>query len=138
VVKARAHDGLVLFRDCAGLLQSPTAPFLDALDRMTVPVLFACTSSIEVAGRVRRRAHVVVEIDETTVTERAVTWKAHLRDAYVAALPAELELAVDELGADYKLTKTQIARAVSMLRQQSPIPPGRAQLRQACERQMHP
>jgi replication-associated recombination protein RarA len=141
VAKARAHDAFVLFRDCPGLLQSPSSAFLDALDRMEVPVLFACATGVEVSGRVRRRAHVVVQIEETTETEREETWKAAMREAYAAAPAApaaDVELLLGEISAEFKLTKTQIARAVAMLRQQSPAPPGRVQLRQACERQLHP
>lgn len=138
VAKARAHDAFVLFRDCPGLLQSPTPAFLDALDRMEVPVLFASASGIEVAGRVRRRAHVVVEIEQTTAAEREATWKAAVHEAYAGPPAADLEALLAEIGAEFVLTKTQIARAVGMLRQQSGTPPGRVQLRQACERQMNP
>lgn len=138
VAKVRLHDALVLFRGCPELAQSPSQAFLDALDRMDVPVMFACPSGIEVTDRLRRRMHVVVRIEDTTADERARLWRAHLAQAFAAPVTRELEHALDEIVATFTLTRTQIIRAVAALRQQSPALPDLDQLQQACERQRHP
>jgi hypothetical protein len=134
VAKVRAHDAFVLFRNCPDLLQSPSHAFLDALDRMDVPVLFACASGLDLGGRVVRRMQAVVEIERTTVAERAQAWRAQLAQAF----DAPIDPALDEICETFELTKTQIVRAVAALRARSPRPPDREQLQQACERQLHP
>jgi Cytidylate kinase len=135
--KVRVHDAFVLFRHCAPLLQSPSHEFLEALDRMDVPVLLVSASGLDVAGRVRRRMDVVAEIEETTATERATVWRARLAQAYGAPPAALTGAVVDEICEAFKLTRPQIAKAVAALRRQSPDPPDRDRVWQACERQLH-
>lgn len=137
VAKVRAHDAFVLFRNCPDLLQSPTLGFLEALDRMDVPVLFAYAGRLDIGGRMLRRMQAVVEIEETTAAERAQAWRAQLAQVY-AGRASSCDPVLDEICETFKLTKTQIVRAVAALRARSPSPPDREQLQQACERQLHP
>jgi tRNA A37 threonylcarbamoyladenosine biosynthesis protein TsaE len=136
VAKVRAHDAFVLFRDQPPLLQSPSQPFLDALDTLDVPVMFTTDSATRVVGRIQRRMDVVIEIAATGERDRATAWSEQLRDAYGTV--EVFGSAVEELAESFTFTRTQIADVVARLRRRSAVPPTRDQLQLACERQLDP